>query len=55
MRVRYLASRVATLVAGYVISRAQGSKTTVAREPPPTQNRSQGEDLRVQPGAVARD
>ena len=55
MRVRYSACRVLTLVAGYVISRTQGSKTTVAREPPPTQNPRQGVDLRVQPGAAARD
>jgi hypothetical protein len=55
MRVRYSAYRVRTLVPGYLISRTQGSKTTFAREPPPTQNRRQGVDLRVQPGAAARD
>lgn len=45
MRVRYLACTVATLIAGFVISRAQESKTTVKREPAPMTSPASGKEM----------
>ena len=47
MRVRYLACVIAVLIAGFVISRAQESKTTVKREAAPMTSPASGKEMFV--------